>query len=235
MNFVKKYRIYFLFIPILLFVGCATHTAISKSYDFSQMHKIGITKFHSTDKSVRGVEDIFAQHLLDYGFTIVDKGKLYQIVKANNIDKQIDNQGSFSPDKMKEIADLTGIDVLLIGEISSYIPAQRGVTITEKQNIYMDPGTTTIFSDRQLGDSSIKRIDQSSSNINTETEQVPVEYTISSQIGLIAKLVDVKTGDIVWMGSISMSGNDGLEAAQNAVEYLVKKLSKNIKAVLKKK
>ena len=217
------------FIMFLLF-GCATHTAISKTYDFSKMKKIGITRFHSTDKTVKGVEDIFAQYLLDYGFTVVDKGKLYEIFKANDIDKK----GSFNPEKMKQIADSTGINVLLMGEISSYIPAHRGVTITEKQNIYVDPGVTTIFSSKQSDGSTARRIEKTNSSMTTEVEQIPVEYTTSSQVGLIAKLVDINTGDIVWIGSITKSGYDGIEAAQNAIEDLVEALDKNIKSVLKK-
>ena len=60
------------------------------------------------------------------------------------------------------------------------------------------------------------------------TEVRPTEYTINARVGIIAKLVDVETAEIVWIGSSDASSASALDAADTVARRLVKSFTKEL-------
>ena len=60
------------------------------------------------------------------------------------------------------------------------------------------------------------------------TDVHPSEYTINAQVGIIAKLVDVETAEIVWIGSLSQESASALDAADDIAKRLVKSFTKEL-------
>jgi len=56
----------------------------------------------------------------------------------------------------------------------------------------------------------------------------PAEYTINAQVGIIAKLVDVETAEIVWIGSLDEESSSALDAADYIARSLVKSFTKEL-------
>ena len=60
------------------------------------------------------------------------------------------------------------------------------------------------------------------------TDVQPSEYTINAQVGVIAKLIDVETAEIVWIGSLSQESSRALDAADSIARSLVKSFTKEL-------
>ncbi|MFH2202883.1 MAG: hypothetical protein ABIJ96_07200, partial [Elusimicrobiota bacterium] len=56
--------------------------------------------------------------------------------------------------------------------------------------------------------------------------EIPQIFIIDAQVGVVAKLVDVETGEIIWIGSTTGEGINSAMAVESAVSYLVRKLRK---------
>ena len=64
--------------------------------------------------------------------------------------------------------------------------------------------------------------------VSHSTDVRPTEYTINAQVGIIAKLVDVETAEIVWIGSFDESSSSALDAADYIARSLVKSFTKEL-------
>jgi|GEM_PF-1079178 len=214
---------------IFFLSGCAAHTVISRTYNFNNMHRIGIAKVDANNAPVEGVEDLLAQYLIKGGFTVVDRSQLEQVMKENNIGIS----GLVDPATTKELGRLLGVDCLMIAEVSSYTPEKQETTIARTENIYVEPTLTT-----RMGNYNGYRsegIVQTGSTIRRESVETPITFTTSPKIGLIVKLVDVETAQIVWVGSDTEDGDNVMEASENAAEYLMNNLKKDISKVEQQK
>ena len=135
--------------------------------------------------------------------------------------------GYLSPETTREIGKILGVDVLLIGEVSSYSPARTELTLTStrrtesrpvyKQDVMQLPDGTYVGYTRNVG-----------TQYTHSAEVRPTEYTINARVGIIAKLVDVETAEIVWIGSADETSSSALDAADYIARGLVKSFSKEL-------
>lgn len=203
--------------------ACTPKTVISQTYDFNQMHRIGVMGFSSPYSDLNGVENLFAKYLIESGFRVVERAQLEQVLAEHHIAVS----GYLSPATTKRIGEILGVDVLLIGEVTSYSPMRKALTTvatrrTESRPVYAQDVM-------QLPDGSYaaytKRVGTSYSQ---STDVRPSEYTIDAQVGIIAKLVDVETAEIVWIGSLSQDSSSALNAADSIAHSLVKSFTKEL-------
>ena len=217
-------KIFLSFLASLLVLGgCTLKSVISPSYDFDQINRIGIMSFSNTLSGMQGVENLFAKYLIQSGYKVVERAQLESILREHNISVS----GYLSPETTREIGRILGVDVLLIGEVSSFTPARTELTMTSsrrtetrpvvRQDVMQMPDGTYVGYTRNVG----TRVTQSS-------DVRPTQYTINAQVGIIAKLVDVETAEIVWIGSDEESGASALDAADYIARRLVKSFIKEI-------
>ena len=211
------------FLILSLLWGCTPKSVISPSYDFEQVSRIGIMSFSDEQRSLQGVENLFAKHLIRAGYRVVERAQLESILREHNISVS----GYLSPQTTREIGRILGVDVLLIGEVSSYSPARTEMAMTAsrrtetrpvvRQEVMQMPDGTYVGYTRNVG----TRVTQSA-------DVRPTTYTINAQVGMIAKLVDVETAEIVWIGSDEASSASALDAADYIARRLVKSFTKEI-------
>ncbi len=154
--------------------ACAPNTVLSPTYDFSQVNRLGIMEFSNAWTDLNGVENLFAKYLIRHGFKVVERAQLESILKEHNISVS----GYLAPETTREIGRILGVDLLLIGEVSSYTPARTD--------------------------------------------------TINAKVAIIAKLVDVETAEIVWIGSDSTESSRALDGADYIAKKLVKSFAKEL-------
>ena len=207
----------------ITFAGCTPKTVISRTYNFNQMRRIGIMCFESSRSSLHGVENLFAKYLISAGFQVVERSQLESVLQEHNISVS----GYLSPETTREIGKILGVDVLLIGEVTAYTPTRKELTLvatrrTESRPVYRQDVM-------QLPDGSYAAY---SRRVGTEyshsSELTPQEYTINAQVGVIAKLVDVETGEVVWIGSDDAESSSALSAADYLARVLVKSFTKEL-------
>ena len=207
----------------ILLCACTPKTVLSPSYDFSQLNRIGIMAFSNTWADLNGVENLFAKYLIRSGFKVVERAQLESILREHNISVS----GYLSPDTTREIGRILGVDVLLIGEVSSYSPARTELAMTASrrsqshpvvsQDVMRMPDGTYVGYQRTVG-----------TQISDSVDVRPTQYTINAKVALIAKLVDVETAEIVWIGSDSTESSRALDAADYLARQLVKSFTKEL-------
>lgn len=217
----RKWLVSFILLGALL--GCTPKTVISPTYDFKQLNRIGIMAFSNTQGVLPGVENLFAKYLIASGFKVVERAQLESVLKEHHIAVS----GYLAPETTREIGRILGVDVLLVGEVSSYTPARTELTLTSsrrmesrpvmQQDVMKMPDGTYVGYTRQTG-----------TQVSHAVDVRPTEYTINGEVGLIAKLVDVETAEIVWIGSDEESSASTLDAADLIARKLVKSFKKEL-------
>lgn len=211
------------FFAAILMVACTPKTVLSPTYDFSQINRIGIMAFSNAWPDLNGVENLFAKYLIRGGFKVVERAQLESVLHEHNISVS----GYLAPETTREIGRVLGVDVLLVGEVSSYSPARTELTTTTsrrsetrpvlQQDVMRMPDGTYVGYQRVAG-----------TEVSHTLEVHPTSYTINAKVALIAKLVDVETAEIVWIGSDSAESSRPLDAADNMARQLVKSFSKEL-------
>ena len=206
-----------------MLAGCTPKTVISRSYDFNQMDRIGIMAFSSPYNDLSGAENLFAKYLIEAGFKVVERAQLDQILHEHNISVS----GYLSPATTKKIGEILGVDVLLVGEVSSYTPTRKEMTLISTQKTEARPVYAQTVHPGPDGKPAA-HLQQVGTQYRQSTDVRPSEYTINAQVGIIAKLVDVETAEIVWIGSLSQDSSSALDAADSIAKRLVKSFTKEL-------
>lgn len=218
----KKITLFLLTVCLGL-AGCLPKTVISRTYDFSKMQRIGVMSFNSPWQTMQGVENLFAKYLLESGFKVVERAQLESVLAEHHIAVS----GYLSPETTREIGRILGVDVLLVGEVSAYTPARTELALTATRRTETRPVYTQDVMRRPDG-TYAGYLRNVGTEVSRSAEVRPTEYTIDGQVGLIAKMIDVETAEIVWIGSAQDSSARTLDAAENIARKLVKSFRKEV-------
>ena len=203
--------------------ACTPNTVLSPSYDFSQVNRIGIMAFSNAWADLNGVENLFAKYLIRNGFKVVERAQLENLLREHNISVS----GYLAPETTREIGRILGVDVLLIGEVSSYTPARTELAMTASRRSESRPIMTQDVM-RMPDGSYVGYTRPVGTQISNSMDVLPTEYTINAKIAIIAKLVDVETAEIVWIGSDSTESSRALDGADYIAKNLVKSFAKEL-------
>ena len=180
-------------------------------------------EFASPYSGFSGAENLFAKYLIESGFKVVERAQLDQVLREHHISVS----GYLSPETTRKIGEILGVDVLLLGEVTSYTPTRKEITMVSTrqkesrpvyaQTVVPGPDGEPMAITQQVG-----------TTYSESTDIHPSEYTINAQVGMIAKLVDVETAEIVWIGSLSQDSSSALRAADDIARRLVKSFTKEL-------
>ena len=180
-------------IGMLLLAGCAPRMAVKKDYDFSKVRRIAVLDFEGEGSS--GVVDMFILDLMRSGFDVVERSRISSVLR----EQELGGAGRLDPATVKNIGKVLGVDVLLAGSVSQFVPAQ-------KRTIYFALGDTPVIIP------GLYVVDKGDNYI---------VYATDAEIGIGARLIDVETGSVVWAASDSYRGLSTDTALQGAVVSLV--------------
>jgi len=203
------------------FSACATNTVLSPTYDFSGMKRIGVLAFSSPKGAVKGAENVFAKYFMQAGYTVVERAQLEKVLAEENISVS----GYLSPETTKKIGEILGVDVLLTGQITSYSPSQTTVTSVTNRRMQTAPVYRTQTVANPDGSVTQSQVLAGVTTTNS-ADTVPVAVTIDAKVGVIAKLIDVQTAEVVWIGSDTGSSANSLDAVDSLAKGLVKNFVK---------
>src|SRR5688500_12583486 len=97
--------------------SCASPAVVSKRYDFSRIRRIGVLRFEAPKGAGSGVDDLFAKHLLDQGYSVVERAKLEAVLH----EQKLGAAGAFSQRTVKHVGRVLGVDALILGKVTSYV------------------------------------------------------------------------------------------------------------------
>jgi len=213
----------FLLSALLFLAGCTPKTVISPTYDFNRMERIGVMGFEGASAALQGTENLFAKYLIQAGFKVVERAHLENVLHEHNVSVS----GYLSPQTTREIGRVLGVDVLLVGEVSTYTPARTEMALTSSRRTETRPVVQQEVI--RLPDGSFAgNLRQVGTQVSHAAEVRPTQYTIDARVGIIAKLVDVETAEIIWIGSSETTATSALDAADSIARRLVKSFEKEL-------
>ena len=204
---------------LLTWTGCANKIAINKNVAFEKIKKIAVLGFSTLDDSPglgTTVANEFNFALLKYGFTVVERSYIQQILQEQNLTLS----GAVSAKDLKDFGNLIGTDAVILGAIERFKPEESNtIYYPDVQQEYSDKHKSSGY---QLG--TVKSLSRTSNAYKYQQSSLSVSF----------RMVDVVTGEIIAAGSDSVEADTGITSAKQLALVLVKRLKKNIHSVIKK-
>ena len=122
---VRRYRQLLTPSLTLALAGCAASSAISPGYDLSRVRKIGVVKAQSECQELHGIEGLLTQHLVGFDFKVVERTDLSQVLQ----EQKLAASGAVSPEGVKRLGQILGVDALAIVQVSSCLPERKQVVM----------------------------------------------------------------------------------------------------------
>lgn len=125
----KRQQTVCLAISVFLFLsGCAPRAAIRKDYDFRKIRQVAVLSFDSSQVSFlpaldpgNAIADEFVFQLIERGITVVERSRLSGILREQELAKS----GLLDADTVKQIGRLLGVDALITGTVTKYVPDRK--------------------------------------------------------------------------------------------------------------
>jgi len=113
-----------IFSLLLLFFGCAPPTAIRKEYDFTKINRIGVLEFTGYGGEINSgnaVSDEFVRQLIFRGLDVIERERLESLLR----EQHLATAKLLDPETVKELGRLSGVDALITGTVTRYIPERK--------------------------------------------------------------------------------------------------------------
>jgi hypothetical protein len=192
-------------LAVVCLSGCITpEVAVNSHADFSKIQRVAVATFSGPGGDVAA--DLLTQDLLNHGADVVERQRLDTILQEQNLAKA----DILDPATIKKIGKILGVDAIFVGTVATNIPASSYLVTESRHNEY---STVTPVSG---GD-----VFTSGPAIGIPDTQV---VTSAAQAALIARMVDVETGSILWSGRMSYEGYDNQSAMAGITAALAKSL-----------
>ncbi|MFH1369185.1 MAG: CsgG/HfaB family protein [Elusimicrobiota bacterium] len=201
----------FLLVPVLL-SGCASpRTIINKSYNFNHIKRIGVMTFMNNEMEIKGIEDVFVGELMTKGFNLVERQTLEDVLR----EQKLGTTGALNPDTTKKLGEILGVDALFFGTVTAYFPKED----ENNKVIYEEPVYKKVK--RNIDGTVSVVIEQKGVRPWKQTHSYPSSKQEYPEIGIVAKLIDAETAEIIWVGSVMTDGVNVIDAQQNCIDKLV--------------
>lgn len=204
-----------------LLAGCLVPDAVDRSYDQTRVRRIGVLSFDYGRHERFGAEDIFAKHLLSRGYQVVERARLEAVMREQNLSQT----GLLSPGTAKGVGRVLGVDALLLGQVTAYEAERKTLVMVDSLATREEPVFEKV-KEKQPDGKTLEVTRQIGKKVTEERRQIPFMLPVDAEVGLAVKLVDVETGEVVWVGTETSQGVNGPLAADWIASHLVKRLSK---------
>jgi len=176
---------------LALLWGCAgPEIAINRTADFTHIHRIAVAGFSGSGGDAAA--DILAQDLLARGADVVERQRLDAVLR----EQQLASSGALDSGTIKKIGKILGVDAIFVGTVISNTPNQSYLLNTGA------PGTINVNTVTPVSGSTLY---SKGSAIGLPGSEV---VTSAANVSLIARMVDVESGSILWSARMSYEGID---------------------------
>jgi len=195
-----------LFLALPLFAACvAPKVAINQHADFSAVKRVAVLTFSGPNGDTAA--DLMTQSLLLHGADVVERQKLGEVMKENSLT----SSGYFDQTTAKQLGKLLGVDALFVGTVAESNAASKYLVNTSNGALLTD----------------VTKVNSGSLHSEGSVAGLPNSQILSTtaNASLMARMVDVQTGSILWAASMSYEGLDLTTAMSGITDSFVTSLS----------
>lgn len=202
-------RILYFLLAGLTLAACAGPTVrISDRFSPRQVKTVAVLDFDDAPRfpgSGEIVAQAFLQELLERGFRVIERSRIDALLAERRLNAKDERA-------VQKIASELGVDAFVTGSVSTYLPERRTTTWVREA----DTNSTVV------GSSNTARQRRS----RTRETVTPLTNYESAELGIISRMVDVKTGEILWVGSYQSSGYNLQDVAQYVSDEIIREVLK---------
>lgn len=179
--------------------------AFNPHADFSAINRVAVVTFGGPQGDVAA--DMLTQNLVGRGADVIERQQLNAVLQEQHLAAS----GALDPSTIKRVGRILGVDALFVGTVSESMPAQSYlVTGAGRRDI--------VASVTPVGNTNV--VSQGPVWGVPNSQVVTTEATAS----MVARMVDVETGSILWSGSMTYEGFDTQSAMESIAEAFVSSL-----------
>jgi curli biogenesis system outer membrane secretion channel CsgG len=180
-------------LAVLGLAGCVgPQIAINSHADFTRIHRVAVATFGGAGGDVAA--DLLTQDLLQRGADVVERQRLDAILREQHLAAA----NILDPSTIKLMGKILGVDAIFVGTVANNMPSQSYLVTSSRRgytaNTVTAVGGGTVYN--------------AGSPLGVPDSQLIVS---AAQASLIARMVDVETGSIMWSGRMSYEGLDAEE------------------------
>jgi hypothetical protein len=195
-----------IFVSGFTLTSCATpQVAFNAHADFNLIHRVAVATFGGPRGDVAA--DLLTQDLLACGADVVERQRLDAVLREQNLA----SQSILDPATAKKVGKILGVDAIFLGTVADNVPSQSYLVTSGGRHGGWNSVTPVATNNLSPG----------GSVIGVPDSQV---LTSAAQDSLIARMVDVETGSVLWSGRMSYEGYDNQSAMAAITSSFVKSL-----------
>lgn len=189
----------------LLLAACATpNVAVNPRADFSAIKRVAVLSFSGSQGGLAA--DIMTQSLMERGADVIERQRLDAVMREQSLTAS----SAFDPATAKELGKLLGVDALFVGTVAQNTPQSSYIVNNSKVNL--GSGVTQVSNSTLYSGGTVMGMPDS---------QI---LSTTANVSLISRMVDVRTGSILWSASMGYEGFDTTSAMSGITDAFVASL-----------
>jgi len=192
---------------VLAFALAACQTpqvAYNPRADFSQIKRVAVVTFSGSQGDLAA--DLLTQSLVARGADVIERQQLSAVLA----EQHLATSGILDPSTVQQIGKILGVDALFVGTVGQSTPSQSYMVTGSRHSLMSQVtpvnGSVVVPEGPVLG---------------VPNSQV---VTTEANAAIIARMVDVTTGSILWSASMNYEGFDTQSAMQGITDAFAESL-----------
>jgi hypothetical protein len=189
----------------------------------------GFQNFPGADGSGEVTSAIFEKYLLLAGYTLADRSQ----AEAAMAEEGVTLNGNMDPSALRLLADKLGVDAVAYGQITDFTDTSDRTVMEDRPLEQTSPIISHQTVDQRIGNGQhVSTDNEVVTGYATTYTDVPVQTTetLAAHAAISVRLVDARSGEMLWSGSASADGlrlQNALEdASANVMQSVTKHLAK---------
>jgi hypothetical protein len=214
------------------FLGCSSPAVVFIASDYNPSHVrrvalLNIADYPDAPGSGEIAASTFEKYLLPAGYSLIERRQVAEILQEQSLNLS----GAIDPAAIKSIGKILGVDAVILGNLTEFSNVREQTVMVDIPQEQSDPIYGQTVTVQRNGDSVVKTVQPVITGYNyTQTDQaVPETETLPAHVGMSVRLVDVQTGEVLWISSASSDGVDLTAATEQASSKIMQAVIKQIK------
>jgi curli biogenesis system outer membrane secretion channel CsgG len=178
-------------LAVALVGGCVSpQVAYNEKADFASIHRVAVAPFSGSGGDQAA--DMMLQDLLARGADVVERQRLEAVLR----EQQLSAAGILDPRTVKAVGKILGVDAIFVGTVTNLVTVQSYLVSAPGAGTVVVGAVTPIQG---------KNLHSEGMAPGLADAQI---LTSASSVGLIARMVDVETGSVLWSARMNYEGFD---------------------------